>query len=207
MARSKPLKLGRSFYDRPTLDVAKDLIGCHLVFNGPRGKVSGRIVETEAYIGEGDPACHAARGMTERNQVMFGPPGHAYVYFIYGMYHCLNFVTEREGFPAAVLIRAAEPVEGLPVIRKNSPPQPDYALLAGPGKLCRGFDITREQNGLDLTGRILYVEDRHEPPAEIARTPRIGISNAAEVEWRFFDVNSRAVSKHRLSNRPSPMRR
>ena len=114
-------KLSRSFYSRPTLAVAADLVGKFLVYHSPTGRLSARIVEVEAYIGRDDPACHAARGMTDRNAVMFGLPGFAYIYFIYGMYHCLNFVTEPEGSPAAVLLRAAEPQEGQDIMTRLSP--------------------------------------------------------------------------------------
>jgi len=135
----------------------------------------GKIVETEAYIGEGDPACHAARGKTPRNAVMYGPPGYAYIYFIYGMYFCLNVVTEEEGFPAAVLIRAVEPLTGIEKmaqLRKQTKPT---ALASGPGKLCQAFSLTREQNGLDLctAGEVFL----------------------AEGEWRFFVKENPHVSR------------
>ncbi len=138
------MKLGREFFERPTLLVAKELLGKYLVFKGK----SGRITEVEAYIGEDDPACHAAKGVTPRNKVMFGPAGYSYVYFIYGMYHCLNFVTEKEGFPAAVLIRAVK-IEDV-----DSP-------IDGPGKLCKIFGIGREHSGVDLCeNEDFYIEDR-----------------------------------------------
>lgn len=201
MARRRPRKLPRSFYARPTLEVTRDLIGKYLVYCSPDGVVSARIVEAEAYIGRSDPACHAAPGPTDRNRVMFGPPGFTYVYFIYGMYHCLNLVTEREGFPAAVLIRAAEPAEGIDLMRSRSSRLPDKRLLSGPGRLCRSFGLTREHNGLDLTGGVIYVEDRHEPPARIATSPRIGVTAAADRHWRFFDADSPAVSPYRPHRR------
>lgn len=148
------MRLNRDFFNRPTTEVAKDLIGKYLVFE----ECEGRITEVEAYVGDGsDPACHAHRGKTPRNEVMFGPPGHSYVYFIYGMYHCLNFVTEEDGRAAAVLIRGVE-------------------SLDGPGKLCREFNITREHSGIDICeDKNFYVEDRGHRPIKIVESPRIGI--------------------------------
>jgi DNA-3-methyladenine glycosylase len=183
-------KLKRQFYDRPTLQVARDIVGKHLVFNSPEGTVAARIVETEAYIGQDDAACHAARGKTRRNEVMFGRPGFTYVYFIYGMYYCLNFVTESKGKPAAVLIRAAEPVDGIGLMQSNSPGKKRLDLLSGPGKLCRSFGLTREQNGLDLTGNIIYLEERSKERVRISTSPRIGINQATEHPWRFFDAET-----------------
>jgi DNA-3-methyladenine glycosylase len=195
MSRGLPRKLKRSFYNRPTIEVARDLLGKVIVYCSPRGRLSARIVEVEAYIGqESDPACHAARGKTLRNEVMFGPPGHAYIYFIYGMYHCLNFVTERSGFPAAVLLRAAEPLEGKSFLtRPESDKNPDR-LLAGPGKFCRAFGLTRDQNGLDLAGDHLYLEHRFDRKIAVEQTSRIGISKGKNHLWRFFDRDSTAVS-------------
>lgn len=184
--------LPRSFYDRSTLDVARDLIGkrlcCHLHDNF----LSARIVETEAYIGREDEACHAATGRTNRNQVMFGPPGYTYVYFIYGMYHCLNVVTEREGFPAAVLIRAAEPREGFGLTNEAGMIS---RALSGPGKLCREFGLTLEHNGLSLTGSKLFVADANEIPRAVSRSARVGLSKGNDKQWRFFDADSQTVSK------------
>ncbi len=140
-----------------------------MVFNG----TAGLITETEAYIGQDDPACHAARGKTTRNAVMFGPPGFSYVYFIYGMYHCLNFVTEDEGKPAAVLIR------GLKLLESPS------LHLNGPGKLCRHLGITRDHNGIDITtSDFFYIKDSPPPPT-FETTPRIGITQGQEKLWRF----------------------
>lgn len=197
MAKRRSKRLNRSFYARETLIVARELIGKYLVFNGSGKRLSARIVETEAYIGQDDKSCHAARGATDRNRVMFGRAGFSYIYFIYGMYFCLNVVTEGIGFPAAVLIRAAEPYEGLPIMCKNSPPQAERLLLSGPGKLCRGLGLTLAQNGLDLISNDLIVEDRHEPDPNIASSPRVGIRVATEQEWRFYDSESLSVSKFR----------
>ena len=156
--------------------------------------MSARIVEVEAYIGEEDPACHAAPGPTARNQVMYGKPGFSYVYFIYGMYNCLNFVTERRGFPAAVLIRAAEPLEGFGVMRANSPKASKKTILSGPGKLCRAYGLSTEHSGLDLTGNTLYLTEKTAEPREIVQSVRIGISKGMELPYRFYLSESDAVS-------------
>jgi DNA-3-methyladenine glycosylase len=162
-------RLSRDFFERPTLAVAQELLGKVMVF----GTTAGLITETEAYIGEDDPACHAARGRTPRTEVMFGPPGFTYVYFIYGMYHCLNFVTEEEGKAAAVLIR------GLMLVK------PSPLHLNGPGKLCKHLGITREHNAIDLMeSEDFYIkESLLFPPYDI--TSRIGISRGKEKLWRF----------------------
>lgn len=194
MVGKKATKLARSFYEGPTLKVGPELIGKFIVFRSPDGMLSARIVEVEAYVGQDDPACHAARGMTPRNRVMFGPGGFSYIYFIYGMYNCLNFVTESEGRPAALLLRAAEPHKGLNLMRQNSPRKKDIDLLSGPGKFCRSFGLTREQNGLDLTGDVLWIEDRHETPVNVVQTQRIGINAGVDLPWRFYDPDSKAVS-------------
>jgi len=188
-------KLHRSFYARPTLEVARDLLGKYLVYHSPQGKLSARIVEVEAYIGTDDPACHASKGRTKRNAIMFGPPGFAYIYFVYGMYHCLNFVTEPEGFPAAVLLRAAEPELGLDIMRSLSPGKRGNHLLDGPGKCCRSFGLTRDQNGLDLTGDRMYLEDHAIVTVNTGRSPRIGVKVGTNRQWRFYDKDSQAVSK------------
>lgn len=160
------MRLGRTFFEQPTLIVAQQILGQVLCFNG----MQGTIVETEAYIGHDDPACHAAQGKTPRNAVMFGKAGYSYVYFIYGMYFCLNIVTEKEGFPAAVLIR------GLRV---------GDMLLNGPGKLCRYLTITKEHNAIDLTcSENFYVRKGNVVSYE--RTPRIGISKGQDKLWRFI---------------------
>ncbi|MCK4632012.1 MAG: DNA-3-methyladenine glycosylase [candidate division Zixibacteria bacterium] len=189
-------KLSRSFYARSTLEVAADVVGKYIVYDSPDGKLVARIVEVEAYVGQDDPACHAAQGRTRRNEIMFGPPGYAYVYFIYGMYHCLNFVTEPENHAAALLLRAAEPVEGIDIMSRLSPGKKPIDLLSGPGKFCRSFGLTREQNGIDLCGDTLWLEDRHEPQPEIVRMSRIGIKEGQDRLWRFCDQNSPAVAHH-----------
>ena len=187
-------KLTRDFYLRPTLEVARDLIGKTIVYRHPKGILAGDIVEAEAYIGEDDPACHAAPGPTERNAVMYEEGGHSYIYFIYGMYHCFNIVTERSGFPAAVLIRAVEPVAGQKIMAANSPVNTEKPAN-GPGKFCRAFGLTRRQNGLDLTGNKLYLLDRGRTVKNIGTSPRIGIKKAARRNWRFFDADSDCISR------------
>ncbi len=157
--------------------------------------MSARIVETEAYIGQDDAACHAARGKTERNEVMFGQPGFTYIYFIYGMYYCLNVVTESIGQPAAVLIRAAEPVVGTDLMLLHSAGKKPLDLLSGPGKFCRSFGLTREQNGLDLTGDVIYLEEHSSRPVSIKTSPRIGINQATEHPWRFVDADTKVKLK------------
>jgi len=190
--------LPRTFYHRDTLMVARELLGKKLVHDFQGQRLAGRIIETEAYIGRSDTACHAARGRTKRNAVMFGPPGHAYVYFIYGMYHCLNVVTEEEGFAAAVLIRALEPLEGLAVMRERRRNRSDRALTSGPGKLCQALAIDRRLNGADLCADgPLYIEEG-EIAGEIATGPRIGIRAAPEdmaAPWRFYVSDSPFVSR------------
>lgn len=172
------MKLPRSFYQQPTLMVARELLGKYLVHRIGSRLLVGRIVETEAYVGPEDRASHAWRGRTARNSVMFGPAGIAYVYLVYGMYHCLNVVTEGEGFPAAVLLRAIEPIQGL------------EGRTDGPGRLCRAMAIDLSMNGLDMTGDCLWAEDRGPMyrPDEVEITPRIGVHYAGEYAtkpWRF----------------------
>lgn len=195
MPSARAKKLPRSFYARPTLEVAPDLLGKFIVYNSPEGPLVARITETEAYIGEDDPACHAHRGRTMRNDVMFGPPGFSYIYFIYGVYYCLNFVTEPAGRAAAVLLRAAEPIEGVELMRSRSTSTRIHQLLNGPGKFCRAFNLNREQNNLDLTGNILYLEDRNFRVTEFGTSPRIGIRTATDRPWRFYDKSAASVSR------------
>lgn len=190
-------KLKRSFYDRPTVEVARDLLGKIIVSTVTGSRLSARIVEVEAYVGRDDPACHAARGETDRNRVMFGPPGFSYIYFIYGMYHCFNIVTERKGFPAAVLLRAAEPGDGLETLRKNSPRGKPEMILSGPGKFCRSFGLTSEHSGLDLTGSHIWLTEGDEPAGEIMTGERIGIKIGTDLPYRFYLAESGAVSGRR----------
>ncbi len=185
-------KLPRAFYDRPTVEVARELLGKYLVRHTADGLIIGRIVETEAYVGPEDRASHAWRGLTQRTAIMFGPPGYAYVYMIYGVHHCLNIVTEREGYPAAVLIRALEPI---------APGAESASIIPnGPGKVCRYLAVDRALNGADLCGSVLYVEDRGEviAPEHIVSTPRIGVDYAgpwSEKPWRFYIRGNPFVSR------------
>jgi len=189
--------LPRDFYERPTLEVAKDLIGKVLVHETRAGIAAGTIVEAEAYIGESDPACHAAPGPTTRNAPLYGPPGIAYVYLNYGIHYLVNAVTESEGWPAAVLIRALEPVDGLPLMRRRRAKSADADvndLCRGPGNLTKALGIDLRQNLRDLTDSPLRIEDRGTPPRPIAWSRRIGINVGVEQEWRVTAIDSAAVS-------------
>lgn len=181
------------FYRRPTLEVARELLGKVLVHKSPQGTAAGAIVEVEAYIGEDDPACHAAAGPTQRNAPLYGPPGRAYVYLNYGLHDMMNAVTEEEGHPAAVLIRALEPLDGLALMhrrraqapwRKGKPPVSDHELCRGPGNLCRAMGITLADNQRPLTRGPLTIHDRGIAAAEIAWDSRIGIRVGTEHQWR-----------------------
>jgi DNA-3-methyladenine glycosylase len=187
-------RLGRGGFARPTLAVAEGLLGRLLVYEGAGGPVGGRIVEVEAYIGVDDPACHAAAGRTARNRAMWGPPGHAYIYFTYGMHHCLNLVTEREGFPAAVLIRALAPELGIERLRRARPHLPERRLLSGPGRVGAGLGLTRAADGLDLTTGPLWVSRARRAPAAVGRGPRVGIRAGLDRPWRLFVAGDPAVS-------------
>jgi DNA-3-methyladenine glycosylase len=196
--------LRRDFYDRPTLDVARDLIGKRLVHRTAEGRASGVIVEVEAYIGESDPACHAAPGRTRRNAPLYGDPGYAYVYLNYGMHNLVNAVTEARDSPAAVLIRALDPRDGVALMRArrlaaNGSPGAravaDAALCRGPGNLTKALGITLAENGLDLCGDRLFVEDAGDgTPGLVAWGPRIGISVGTEAPWRCYVTGHVAVS-------------
>jgi DNA-3-methyladenine glycosylase len=194
--------LSRDFYARPTLDVARDLIGKVLLHESAAGTASGVIVETEAYIGESDPACHAAPGPTRRNAPLYGPPGIAYVYLNYGLHYLVNAVTEPDGWPAAVLIRALEPLDGAELMRrrrargtgKRASDLHPGALCRGPGNLTRALGISLNQNLRDLVSSDLRIEERGLPPRDIATSPRIGINVGVDRPWRFFAKDSDAVS-------------
>ena len=200
--------LPRRFYNRPTLDVARDLIGKVLVHETPRGLASGVIVEVEAYIGESDPACHAAPGPTARNAPLYGPPGMAYVYLNYGIHYLVNAVTEAEGWPAAVLIRALEPQDGIPLMRRRraGTKRPSEIAVAdlcrGPGNLTKALGIDVKQNLVDLTGGSLRIENQKAPPRPLAWSRRIGITVGVEREWRVTAADSPAVSGRRSGRRP-----
>jgi DNA-3-methyladenine glycosylase len=202
---AKLVTLPREFYARPVLRVAKACLGKLLVHRTKEGLCAGRIVETEAYRGPEDRAAHSYGGRrTPRTEIMFGPPGHAYVFFVYGMHYQFNLVTTKEGAPHAVLVRALEPVLGIPLmaLRRNLP-NTSPELTNGPGKLCQALGIGREAYGVDLCGDALYLADG--PPVRSASSPRIGIAYAgewAEKPWRFFDPKSRYVSGAPGTRRP-----
>jgi DNA-3-methyladenine glycosylase len=181
--------LRRDFFARSVHEVAPDLIGVTLLVDG----VGGRIVEVEAYDQE-DPASHAYRGRTPRNAVMFGPPGHAYVYRSYGIHWCLNLVCGDEGVPEAALIRALEPTAGLEKQRRRRGVQDERRLCSGPGKLCQALGVTGEHNGLPLDRPPFRLEERREAP-EIVTGPRIGITRATELSWRYGLAGSRFLSR------------
>ena len=194
--------LPRRFFARPTLAVARDLVGTVLVHETRAGRTAGIIVEVEAYIGEADPACHAAPGPTLRNAPLYGPPGIAYVYLNYGIHYLVNAVTEEEGSPAAILIRALEPIEGEPLMRRRRaraagrPPDAfeTMALCRGPGNLTRALGISLGQNRFDLTAGPLRIEDRGLGCRAIAWSPRIGIRVGVEPEWRCYAGGNESVS-------------
>ncbi|HWJ45283.1 MAG TPA: DNA-3-methyladenine glycosylase [Gaiellaceae bacterium] len=183
--------LRRSFFARSVHEVAPDLIGVTLLVDG----VGGRIVEVEAYDQE-DPASHGYRGRTARNESMFGPPGHAYVYRSYGIHWCLNLVCGEEGVPEAALIRALEPTARLDSQRRRRSAEDIRALCSGPGKLCQALGITREHDGLPLDRRPFRLEERGAAP-EIVTAPRIGITRAPELSWRYLEAGSPYVSRGR----------
>ena len=193
--------LPRSFYDRETEVVARELLGTVLECATEDGTASGIIVETEAYLGEHDLACHAAVGRTARTEHLYGPPGISYVYFIYGMYWCFNAVTRAEGMPSAVLVRALEPLEGISLMRKRRPrAKADADLTNGPGKLCQALAITGSMTGKPLQRKPLVIREG-QPIAdrEVEITTRIGITKSAEWPLRFIVRDNKYVSKGKLS--------
>jgi DNA-3-methyladenine glycosylase len=186
-------RLERAFFDRSVHEVARDLVGCRLLFEG----CGGTIVETESYDRD-DPACHAYVGLTARTEVIFGPPGHAYVYLSYGIHRLLNAVAEPEGDAAAVLIRALEPTAGLEGMRARRGDRPDTDLCSGPGKLTEALGIGLEQNGADLCAEpFLLLPPEAAAPTKVVTGPRIGITKAVERPWRFCAAGSRFVSRPR----------
>jgi DNA-3-methyladenine glycosylase len=200
------VRLPREFYARPTLEVAPDLLGKVLVHRTRHGLTSGVIVEVEAYIGESDPACHAAPGPTKRNTPMYGAPGHAYVYLNYGVHYLFNIVTEPKLSPAAVLVRALQPLQGIDLMRrrrmrsrtsrrgKPSIRIPDHVLCKGPGNVSHAMGITLKDTGADLLGGKLYVEDRGYRIDAVSWSPRIGISVGTEHHWRCYAEGHVSVS-------------
>jgi DNA-3-methyladenine glycosylase len=184
--------LDHAFFDRSVHVVARDLVGCRLCFDG----VGGTIVETESYERD-DPACHAYVGLTDRTEILFGPPGYAYVYLSYGIHSLLNFVAEPEGEAAAVLIRALEPTAGLEAMRTRRGDRPDGELCSGPGKLTEALGIGLEHNGADLSRDPFLLLAPDGPPPEIVTGRRIGITKAVERPWRFCAAGSRFLSRPR----------
>jgi DNA-3-methyladenine glycosylase len=186
--------LTKSFYERPTLTVAAELIGKVLVHRTRAGVAAGMIVEVEAYIGEDDPACHAAPGPTRRNAPLYGPPGIAYVYLNYGIHNLVNAVTEAEGSPAAVLIRALAPLDGMELMKRRRGRVDDVGLCRGPGNLTQALGITLKQNRSDLSTGPLWIEDRGISTGPISWTPRIGIRVGVERPWRCALTGHPSVS-------------
>lgn len=192
--------IGKSFFARSTIAVARNLLGTCLVRRVGRTVLSGKIVETEAYCGEDDLACHASRGRTKRTEILYAKPGTIYIYLIYGMYWCLNIVTEREDFPSAVLIRAVEPVEGVTLMMRRRGTRKIEDIANGPGKLCEAFGITGRMHGKPLGPETLWIEGRggRLPARAIGQSPRIGVDYAkgcARYPWRFFVKDSPYVSR------------
>jgi DNA-3-methyladenine glycosylase len=188
--------LTADFYDRDAAIVARDLLGAILEHRSPEGIASGRIVEVEAYLGPHDPACHAATGPSARNRHLHGPPGRAYVYFIYGMHHCMNAVTREEGYGSGVLIRAVEPVQGIALMRARRGPVPDRQLTSGPGKVCQALGIDLTFGGTPLhRGALRILRGATVPDEQVVITQRVGIRKAADWPLRFLLRDSPWVSK------------
>lgn len=204
-ARGRPVeRLQRQFFERYTPDVARSLLGCRLVRISEGRRLSGVIVETEAYRGPGDPASHAYRGRTPRNEVMFGPPGHAYVYFTMGMHYCLNITTEPVNVPAAVLLRAIRPVEGTEVMKANRGVEDVRRVAAGPGNLTKALGIDRDLNGEDIvkSGRLFLEKDIDR--GHVLASARVGVSAGRTRRWRFYRGGNPFVSKGKPSSPQNP---
>lgn len=200
--RESPSKiLSADFYDRPTLDVLEDIIGKVLVHDVNGRRVSGAIVEAEAYIGESDPACHAAPGPTRRNAPLYGPPGRSYVYLNYGIHYLVNAVTEAEGAPAAVLIRALEPLEGVEAMQRRRGRRAVGELCRGPGNLTVALGIKLRHNNLDLTSGSLRIEDHGIQPSGLEWSRRVGIRVGVGKPWRCFWRDHISVSAQKRSGR------
>ena len=194
------MKMNHSFFRKDTVELARNLLGCLLVHGTPDGVAAGMIVETEAYVGAIDKACHAYRNRSERTEIMYGDGGFAYVYFIYGMHHCFNVVTGPAGEGNAVLIRALEPVIGLDLMRKRRQTNQLQNLCNGPGKVCQALAITKGEYGMDLcdpAGPLRLVRFRHIPDNRITSSPRINVAYAEEAAawpWRFYVKDNLYVS-------------
>jgi DNA-3-methyladenine glycosylase len=195
-------KLDIEFYLQPTLKIARELLGKVIVRKLGDKILAGKIVETEAYIGEDDPASHAFGGQTQRNKIMYLQGGHAYVYFTYGMHYCFNVVTEREGFPSAVLIRAVEPIYGIELMKKFRGVEDIYNLTNGPAKFCQAFKIDKRFNGVSLLGDEIFISrPLMEEKFEVGRSKRIGIKSGLDKKWRFFIKDNPFVSKVKIKLR------
>lgn len=194
-------RLQREFFTAPTLELAERLLGKVFVRRTDSGELlKGRIVETEAYLGENDEACHAWRKRTARNEAMFGAPGTLYIYFTYGCHHLMNIVTEPKGTAGAVLVRAMEPLEGIPFMQRQRGTLRPTELMSGPAKLTRALDIEGSSNGRDLFGEEFYLEEAPAPPASsIATSSRVGIARSRELPWRKYLEGNPHVSKGRPS--------
>ncbi len=189
--------LPEEFYLQNTLDVARALLGKIFVKLAGDAVLAGRIVETEAYMQHGDPSCHSFRGKNKRNEIMFGPSGRLYVYFIYGMHYCMNVVTQEQGIADAVLIRAVEPVAGIEDMKKNRGTDDFKVLAKGPARLCQAFAVGRGENGLSLQGpKIRIIDSPDMKETQVGRSPRIGISSAQDFPWRFYEIDSPFVSRN-----------
>lgn len=192
-------RLPRSFYARPATEVAPDLLGKVIARRLGDEVLRGRIVETEAYLGQSDPGSHAYRGVTPRTAVMFGPPGFLYVYFTYGAHFCMNVVTDSDGVAGAVLIRALQPLEGIPTMERNRGGRPLIELCNGPGKLCQALAIGRNDNGTDLKGGNIWLEDGPAVEGEVRTSARVGLSAAKDLPLRFFIADNPFVSRGKPS--------
>lgn len=186
---------GRSFYERRSPTVARELLGCQLVRVIDGGRLSGSVVETEAYRGQWDPASHAFRGRTERNAVMFGQAGHAYVYFTMGMHHCLNITTEQEGTAGAVLLRAIEPLEGLESMKRNRGPVDLHRIASGPGNLTEALGVDGALNGEDMVRSSELFVEQGKYLGEVGVSTRVGVTVGKTFEWRFYAKGNPFVSK------------
>lgn len=197
LASLRVTRLPRAFFARPSPEVASDLLGKILVRESPDGLLSGRIVETEAYTGANDPGSHAYRGVTPRNRVMFGPPGHLYCYRSYGVHTCMNVVTDTEDVAGAVLVRALDPLDGIDSMKKHRGGRPLVELCNGPGKLCQALGITLDDNGADLETSGIWFEDDGYVPQEMAASARVGLSQGKDLPLRFYLPGNQFVSPGR----------
>lgn len=195
------VKLNKSFYTRDTVTVAKELLGKYIFKKSGKGFLVAKVVETEAYLGDEDPACHAFRKITRRNEPMFEEGGISYVYFIYGNYYCFNVVTEAEGIGAAVLIRGVEPVNGISAMKRNRGViRKEYELTNGPSKFCLAFNIDKKDNKIDFTeDKIFFAKHRKKENIIINVAKRIGIREGAELPYRYFIKDNPYVTKHKLN--------